>query len=423
MVLYLTILYVYSIKVLIEWEWPQGWIGWLVLSFSVLGILALLLLWPLSRRQENGWIPRFTRWFYIAILPLIGLLFAAIFRRISEYGITENRYFVLVLAIWLTGISLYFLLSKKKNIKVIPFSLALLSLIVSFGYWSAFSVSARSQAGRFGELLEKNGMLVDGKVSPATPGGLSDMERADMRSIITYLSERHQTDLLEEYLPVGTTLPASVSRDTYGYSEEVARLFDLDYGKSTYKGPIDVNDVAFDIYKDPSRSDDYQLLDVRGFDVVVPVEFYSMDVGSSESTSLRDFTFDGYSYTLTGKSQPAELSLSSEGTVVTIPLDSVLAEWITEDEEQHKSIEFAPYDDDGSLEREMPPAPSTDERELAVEGANGTLRVRLLVNNVSGFYQRDDQHKVRRESIRMTNIRMSLMVGRGTMEREEPDLQ
>src|ERR1035437_3259531 len=142
---YLLILYAYGTKIAIAMELPRGWVSYLVIGFSVAGILSLLLIWPIQKLEENNWIKIFSRWFYRALYPLIILLGLAIFKRVSQYGITENRYFILILALWLAGVATYFLLSKTKNIKVVPISLCAIAFLSSFGPWGAFSVSERSQ--------------------------------------------------------------------------------------------------------------------------------------------------------------------------------------------------------------------------------------------------------------------------------------
>lgn len=135
--IYLLILYAYMFKILFTQQWPVGWVSYLVLGFSVAGILSLLLIHPIRYEANNNWILSFSRFFYFALFPLLILLFFAIERRVSDYGITELRYFVLVLALWLLFIATYFLASKKKNIKIIPQSLCVLAFLTSFGPWGA----------------------------------------------------------------------------------------------------------------------------------------------------------------------------------------------------------------------------------------------------------------------------------------------
>src|SRR5699024_3468757 len=132
-IIYMIILYLYMAKIITQWAWPEGWISILVLSFSIAGILANLLLHPLRNDIKYKWVKRFSKGYYWILVPLSILLLLAIWRRISEYGITVERYFVLVLGLWLTGIVLYFVISRAKNIKVIPASLCIVAFAISIG--------------------------------------------------------------------------------------------------------------------------------------------------------------------------------------------------------------------------------------------------------------------------------------------------
>lgn len=189
-ILYLFILYLYTGKILLQWSWPEGWITYLVLSFSITGILALLLLYPVRERVENRWINTFANSFFWALVPLVILLLLAILRRIWEYSFTIERYFVLMLGLWLAGIVIYFLVTKKQNIKVIPASLCIMAFLISFGPWSAFSVAEQSQLDRLRFYLNKNGILQNGQIQK-TATVMKFEDRRQISSILRYLNSSH----------------------------------------------------------------------------------------------------------------------------------------------------------------------------------------------------------------------------------------
>jgi len=160
LIIYVVILYFYSGKILLNWELPRGWVSYLVLAYSIVGILAILLVHPLKENSVKSWVKMFSKIFYFTLIPLLILLFTAIFTRILEYGYTEPRYYVLLLAIWLVNVMLYFILNKNQNIKFIPISLfafGLFSLI--FPYFNTFSVAKRSQENQLMKVLNDNKLL------------------------------------------------------------------------------------------------------------------------------------------------------------------------------------------------------------------------------------------------------------------------
>ncbi len=190
--IYLVILYAYQIKILFEWNLPKGWTANLVLGFSIVGIFAYLLIYPIRNRPENKWLRFFSRWYFAALIPPVIMLHLAIWRRISDYGITVNRYVVLALAVWLTVMVLYFVVVRERNIKLIPITLFLVAMIAALGPANAFSFSEKSQVKRLRNYLERNHLLVEGQIHPASsPLSVPLADRGEISSIIRYLHDMH----------------------------------------------------------------------------------------------------------------------------------------------------------------------------------------------------------------------------------------
>lgn len=197
-IIYLLILYLYMGKIIIEWKLPVGWVSYLVLGFSATGIFSLLLIHPLRNLEGNNWIKIFSKIFYYVLYPLIVLLFIAIIKRTDEYGITERRYYVFVLACWLAGITLYFTFSKLKNIKTIPISLCIIAFLTSLGPWSAFSVSQNNQVSRLSEILKRNEILVNDKIQKAK-NEVSEEDRKNVSSILKFLEDRKALAVIQPW--------------------------------------------------------------------------------------------------------------------------------------------------------------------------------------------------------------------------------
>jgi hypothetical protein len=193
--IYLIILYIYSFKIVIHWELPRGWVSYLVLAYSIVGILALLLVYPLKEEKAKSWVKVFSKLFYYTIIPLIVLLFAAVFTRILEYGYTEPRYFVLLLALWLLSVVVYFILNKKASIKFIPVSLfAFGTFSLIFPYLNAFSVAKRSQKNELITLLDNNKLLINNKIDFQKK--ISDSMVDEIADKFEFLAKRKQKDFL-----------------------------------------------------------------------------------------------------------------------------------------------------------------------------------------------------------------------------------
>jgi hypothetical protein len=147
--IYLLILIVYELKILIDQELPEGMVSILILGYAIFGILSYLLTYPIRKEKGNEWIKVFSKLFFIFMLPLLVLLFIAVWVRIADYAITEPRYFLVLLSIWLSGITAYFLISKSPTIQTVPISLCILALISTFGPQSASAIAKRSQTTRY----------------------------------------------------------------------------------------------------------------------------------------------------------------------------------------------------------------------------------------------------------------------------------
>jgi hypothetical protein len=150
---YLVILLAYLVKIVAGAEWPSGWIGWLVASVSVTGLLGFLLVHPLRTDPSEAWIRTYARWLFIGLVPAALMLLVAFWKRIVPYGLTEPRVLGLLLGVWLLGIALLFSVRAGTSIRIIPVSLASLLLLTLYGPTSLTRVSISSQGRRLARLL------------------------------------------------------------------------------------------------------------------------------------------------------------------------------------------------------------------------------------------------------------------------------
>ena len=120
------------------------------------------------------------------------MLWLAIWQRVNQYGITERRYFLLILSIWLAAIAIYYSITRSRNIRIIPATLCLTAALTFLGPLSAYSRSEASQSHRLETLLARNGALVGGRIQRVT-GPVPFSERREIAATLRYLIETHGT--------------------------------------------------------------------------------------------------------------------------------------------------------------------------------------------------------------------------------------
>jgi len=151
--IYLLILLAYLVKIVIGGEWPSGWIGYLVTSVAIAGLLGFLLVHPLRDDAGEAWIRTYTRWLFIGLIPAAIVLLVAFWKRVLPYGLTELRLLGILLGIWLLVIAVSYTVRQRAGIRWIPVTLAILLLVTLYGPLSVTRLSVSSQATRLKELV------------------------------------------------------------------------------------------------------------------------------------------------------------------------------------------------------------------------------------------------------------------------------
>lgn len=196
-VVYTIILYLYFAKIMLAQEWPQNLLGHLVLWYALISFSVIFLIKPL--KQNSSWSINFIYWMpKVIILPLI-MMFSALWIRISQYGITENRYYVLLAGSWIFAVMFYYIFSKKQRNTLVILSLALITLVSVFGPWSSFAVSMKSQNRRFENILRENEMVREGKIIKKDQIPTREV-RKEINAVIRYFKNNHNLAELK-YLP------------------------------------------------------------------------------------------------------------------------------------------------------------------------------------------------------------------------------
>ena len=203
--LYFVILTAYFVRVLVLSDWPSGRIGLMVSALAAVGVSSLVLIHP-ARRQPgaSAWIERYARWFWIAVLPAAGMLFAAVWQRLAQYGVTEPRYMLTALNMWLGAAAIYAIVRRPRGLVWIPYSLSLLAMLTLIVPWSsAYDSARRSQSARLEAVLSRHGALREGRVVRAT-GAVPAEDREQIEDIFFYLIDRHGARAADRWFEGGT---------------------------------------------------------------------------------------------------------------------------------------------------------------------------------------------------------------------------
>jgi hypothetical protein len=331
--LYLVILYFYGGKILLLWDWPKGIVSYLIICVSVLGILTFLLLYPYGKQEEQSWINKFSKSFYVILLPLLAILFIAILMRMDDYGITVNRYVVLFLGIWLTTVCLSTIIGRS-SIKFIPTSLALMLILISFGPWGMFSVSERAQVNRLKNILEQAKIMKQSKIvnesiwTKDTLGNyvasstqneklLNDSLHNEVKSILDYLDDHHGFSSIRGWFNqnVDSIVNYQSAKEHSRYINEALyymKSMGLDY-ETRYKN-IEKQSTYF--YSDADET----LTKVTDYDYVIPFDRYLLD----NETVICDFEIDSVTYKLViNKKASNELKFFADKTEVSCHLQEL----------------------------------------------------------------------------------------------------
>lgn len=283
--IYLSILYVYMFKIILTSNWPKGWVSYLVIGFSTAGILALLLVWPLQSNDRFKWIKVYVKYFFLALFPLIMMLGFAIYIRVRDYGITENRYFIIVLAIWLFGNALYFLISEIKNIKVIPMSLFFVALLSGFGSMNAFTVSKNSQSKRLLSIAAKYRMLEKGKVVPIKSNvSMADSDLIELSNITYYLVTSHGPEAIQP-LVAWDVDSLFTNSGRYNAAQSIVSSWNLKYKNYNESSSEPTTSFSYEKASEPS------VLTVEGYSFYFSQQFYG-NSGDFEKTLALDSNLD-----------------------------------------------------------------------------------------------------------------------------------
>ena len=213
---YTLILYAYALKIALAMELPRGQVGHMVLGYGAVGTISWLVVWP-SRDASGPLVRLFWRhWFWLTVVPLV-LLAIAIWRRIADYGLTEERYLVVLAGVWLGALALLHGLGRLKDIRWAPGLLAALLLAGAAGPWGATGLSLRSQVAELRALLERAGAFENGRIVSLAALKEKPDQPAKRRigSILRYLARHRRLELIAPWFAGLNADPFTAARKNH----------------------------------------------------------------------------------------------------------------------------------------------------------------------------------------------------------------
>lgn len=192
---YLVTLYIYAIRILLQWKLPDGSVAVLITVSMALLLFVVYVLAPLNRKENPETVQVIHRVLPWLMIPLLVLMSVGIVRRVSDYGWTVDRVYLALFNLWCFGVCLYLGLTGCRKIRWIPVSFALILFLASIGPWN---VSRMVRKGMVKEVR----VLVGDAGLPMTASQMSQLGPSVSKAIqdkLKYLQDNYGSSSVEEF--------------------------------------------------------------------------------------------------------------------------------------------------------------------------------------------------------------------------------
>ncbi len=221
--LYFLVLYAYTGKVLLTWEWPSGQISYMIAAFSLVGTLTYWILTPQIEGTEKAW-KKYTPIFWGLLSIQVVVLAIAVGLRINQYGITPKRYLVVLFGIYLFVLCGYFIFSRIRDRRIIPVLFSGLILITSVGPWGVFGVSKMSQKSIVNNIFEQYEMVDEGGNLQKPNTEIPKEERKTLSSSLDFLVNTFGVEILETW-----NIEIETNENRYSVVQDTLKSLEVDY--------------------------------------------------------------------------------------------------------------------------------------------------------------------------------------------------
>lgn len=298
LVVYLAILFAYTLKVIATGDLPKNILSPIVLFAGLGGLLGGIFLEPLQDDPESRGVGRLVRAFPALLLPLLPLPVWAVGVRQDQYGWTEFRYlrFIILLALLALAVAGTVRLIRRQRplLALVPALLAAALFLASVGPWSAQAVSRRDQSARLRSALTEAGVMRGGRLvrpllprgkNAARPDSLPPGRYEEIAGVLTYLYDSHGPAAVRRVLGVEVKGFDAGAQVVYALGVRAGcrrRAAQFVYGSLAPRTPIPVAaGTAYFVSSDGTGAAGEVRIGMRGSTVTLPLggASYRAEVG------------------------------------------------------------------------------------------------------------------------------------------------
>lgn len=266
------ILVVYIIQNISGEFWKDNLLEPMLVAYAI----TVILVYILASEIENKFTSFYRKFFPKILVPIVIFQIISSYITLTDTGLTHTRYFVLLFGLFgvLTGLLTSFLSVKKNGlIAALLIVFATISIIPPV---DAFTLSKNSQIRTLEEVLVKNDMLENNKVSPNS--SISSEDQKKITNAVYYLNMMSYTKELS-YLP----------KDFNTYED-----FHTTFGFEEYRDPekFHVDRYTFVTIKYPPTP-----IQITGHDFFVQLDM-SLNLEFPEDSVQYEINKENQSYTL-----------------------------------------------------------------------------------------------------------------------------